>query len=327
MYEGDSYDTEAEFRLSLEAPPQSPVTYYYETVDGKATVEDGDYRYASGQVTFPSGVQEATVSVWIIANRSRERDEEFALHVYPEGGDPAEATTAECMIIDDDKWPLWKMVGFWKFEEEYGTSTTDYSGYGNHAILTDDGNWGDGVDGSATLFSQDADYVTINTDNWSTTQGTISLWANASQFSDRPQYIFGHASVPWSNRIQLYTESSDGNLNLGLGDNHRLGTNLIQLTPREWHHIALTWREGFFSLYVDARLIAQGTYFGLEELSPTADLGNTGYPTERDQSFQGRIDEVLIYAIDLTAEDIDVLYQATTGELFNAAEPAWQLYR
>jgi hypothetical protein len=132
-------------------------------------------------------------------------------------------------------------------------------------------------------------------------RGTVSLWAYPTN-SSGIEYLFGHTADPWSNRIQIYLDN--GNLCIGLGSSHITRTNITALMTQTWHHIALTWDGTSYDIYVDAVSEATGTYSGLTRLSTLADIGNNGNPEERNEGFNGLIDEVRIYDRALTANEI-----------------------
>src|SRR5258708_6123065 len=53
--EGNAGTRALAFAVTLSAPSDAPVTITYATADGSATLADGDYRAASGSLTFAAG--------------------------------------------------------------------------------------------------------------------------------------------------------------------------------------------------------------------------------------------------------------------------------
>jgi hypothetical protein len=80
----------------------------------------------------------------------------------------------------------------------------------------------------------------------------------------------------------------------------------MTLATETWYHIALTWDNGDYVVYVDGVAAAADVYDGLDELMPIADIGNDGRSddTNRTEGFGGLIDEVLIYDQALSAASI-----------------------
>lgn len=204
----------------------------------------------------------------------------------------------------------------WALDEDSGVLVHDSSSSKKHGL-----NFGslwaptEGKFGGAALFGQtEADYIRVSTVKLSASEGTISVWVNLAPDPqpDRVRYIFGHsASGSYSNRIQLYMDVYDRELDLGLGDSHTRATGIQTLMPETWYHIVLTWDHGDYVVYVDGLAEATGTYTGLSDpLTTMADVGNNGLL--HDQSFYGLIDEVCFY--DYALSDAEAAYLAGITE-------------
>jgi len=162
--------------------------------------------------------------------------------------------------------------------------------------------------GGALDFNGDDTAVEIGTSGMDPLQGTVSLWAYASSFDGRAplhHYLFGHTSTTeWTDTIQLYTYEGGNRLFLGLGDTHNRHADIQTLNTHAWYHIALTWNGTEYAVYVNGVEKATGLYTGLSTLGPVAEIGNTGNPTYRIESWHGLIDDVRIYNQVLDANDI-----------------------
>lgn len=160
----------------------------------------------------------------------------------------------------------------------------------------------------ALEFNGDDTSVEIGTSSMNAAQGTISLWAYASSFDGRAplhHYLFGHTSTTsWTDKIQLYTYEQSNRLYLGIGDEHAKHPDIQTLSTNTWYHIALTWDPNEYIVYVDGASRATGNYTGLSTLGSIADIGNTGNPTYRIESWHGLIDDVRIYDRVLDANDV-----------------------
>ena len=149
------------------------------------------------------------------------------------------------------------------------------------------------IDG-ADEWNQNTDYVSVNTTGMSVSSGTLSLWGKAQSFSDI-QYFFGHTTTPaFSDLIQIYINDTDGNLGLGLGDDHVKAENISKLNTNTWYHLVLTWDDSQYTVYVNGSNTSYGSYSGLSTLNESVDIGNNGDSNTRNQALDGSIDEVRI---------------------------------
>ena len=166
--------------------------------------------------------------------------------------------------------------------------------------------WADDGIGQAFSFNGPDDLIEVSTDQWQSGQGTVALWAKAKNFTrseEESNYLFGHTTQPpYQNRIQLYTNGPEGYLNLGLGDSHAAHADIVKLATGVWYHIALTWDESHYQVYVDGEQKASGTYTGLAELSTSAQIGNNG--GKGDQPFDGIIGDVRVFSYPLSREEV-----------------------
>ncbi len=190
------------------------------------------------------------------------------------------------------------LTGHWTFEEGTGEIALDISGLGNDGLLLNGTTW---TETNEVAFDGVDDAVEILTLGWIPDTGTIATWVTPQEIAGI-KYIFGHTVGTWSDRIQLYT--TDGSLNLGLGDSHTVQLNIAQLEVETKYHIALTWDTGSYAVYIDGTEISNGTYTGLSEINTSADLGNTGNPSFRSEAFQGTIGETKTWSRALSADEV-----------------------
>jgi len=196
---------------------------------------------------------------------------------------------------------------YWALDEDAGSLAHDSISSANHGTVIG-AVWAptEGKFDGAVRFGQtEGDRIEVPTTKLSASQGTVSLWGRLAPDPQpsRVRYLFGHsASQSYRNRIQLYMDNSDRQLDLGLGDSHTRATDIQTLLPETWYHIALTWDRGNFIVYVDGLAKATGTYAGLSNpLTILADIGNNG--RVHDQSFNGLIDDVRFYDYALSAAE------------------------
>ena len=203
------------------------------------------------------------------------------------------------------------LVGHWALDESAGDSAFDSSGQGNDGTLYGAGlAWmpGKGMVGGALSFDGNAhtECVEIPMSQMSVSAGTVALWARIGMDPQVPdtRYVFGHTTIPaYSDRIQLYMDGSNTELDVGLGDSHVQHLSVATLTPGFWYHLALTWQDGSYSVYVNGDQLADGVYTGLTALNSVAHIGNNGYTTP-SQIFNGLIDDVRLYSRALMGEEV-----------------------
>jgi len=212
------------------------------------------------------------------------------------------------------------LVGYWKFDESSGMTAADSAGRDNDGTLSIEVSWTTGkIHGGVLYGGQSPAHIEVPTTGMSALVGTVAMWVYL--YTPQPsqtRYFFGHTTQPaYANRIQLYMDGGDTELDLGLGDSHISRTGIITLEIQRWYHVGVTWDNSNYNVYVDGVAMAQGTYTGLMSLHPFAWIGNDGNPvTDGTQGFGGILDEVRIYNRVLTQVEIQQVMIGTPGAAF-----------
>jgi hypothetical protein len=223
--------------------------------------------------------------------------------------------------------PAWAqdgLIGYWPLDEAEGTVAADVSGTGNDGALRADVQWqpdGGNVGGALLWGSVDATSgIEIATTDMSYLRGTVMLWGNMTEPQPaRTKYFLGHTTQPsYANRIQLYMDSGNTMLDLGLGDSHTRQTDILTLPTETWLHLALTWDTGDYVIYLDGEEIASGSYAGMTTLGDFMDIGNDGSLSQRTEAFDGLLDEVKFF--DRALEPAEIR-RAMLGRVELAANP------
>jgi P pilus assembly chaperone PapD len=221
-----------------------------------------------------------------------------------------------------------ELVGWWKLDESAGTNAADSSGKGYDGTLVG-ADWAPTsgkFDGAVSFNIVDFnDRVDVPITEMSASVGSISLWGKFPGTRTGIRYFFGHTSIPatgYSDRIQLYMDNDDTQLDLGLGDSHVRHANIMTLSIDTWYHIVLTWDTGDYIVYVDTDVKASGTYTGLNTLASVASIGNDGRQTPDNGAFYGLLDDVRVYNYKLGQDDVNDLFNAGVTPPGQATNPS-----
>lgn len=106
--EGDSGTTDAVFTVTLSAASGRTTTVHYATANGTASVAEGDYLAATGNVTIPAGVTGGTITVQVNGDTLYEADETFKVSLSaPDGATIArgKGTGTGTILADGDVMP------------------------------------------------------------------------------------------------------------------------------------------------------------------------------------------------------------------------------
>jgi regulation of enolase protein 1 (concanavalin A-like superfamily) len=212
-------------------------------------------------------------------------------------------------------------LGYWAFDEGSGTTVKDSSGKGNAGTLMGGATWADGKFGKAVKLDGVDDYVQVahNANLCVTGEVTVSVWVYAER-TDGPaasgyQGIVAKGNAPRS--YSLYTTAA-GPLHFSTGPSGAyIGTtSSTPLPTKQWVHVAVKVEGGqhkYFINGVAAGVGGAGTVLpGAGDTSPVV-IGRTAEGASR--SFQGMIDDVRIYDLALTDQQI--------LDLFNNKPPVW----
>jgi len=228
------------------------------------------------------------------------------------------------------------LVSYFKMDEGGGTFAADSSGNGNHGTLIGETlEWVPGYDGGALgcsvpVDAEVEDRLEFPTTGMSTAAGTVSVWASLAdpQPSTRGRYIFGHTAQPqWNSRIQIYMQ--DGSepsrlLDIGLGSGgtgHALETDIMEMPLNEWTHVALTWANGGFVVYVNSEKVADGTHPEMTlPLAPVANFGNDGSNAPYE-AFCGMLDEGRVYNRAISAAEVKEIFELPAAPRVKAWGP------
>jgi uncharacterized repeat protein (TIGR02543 family) len=294
-----STDTTPPSIVSVSASEASVVITFSESLDTTSAEQTSNYSVNNGVSITAASLDTDTVTLTTSAHTEGSYTL-TVINVQDTSGNTMPSTTIDYEYDNG-------LVAHWKFDDGSGNSAVDSSGNSNTGILVNGPTWTTGKFNGGLSFDGLDDTVEIGTADLNSGAGTIALWGYAVSFAPTTQYLFGHASQPWANRIQLYTDDQEGYLDLGLGNSHSTHTRIHNLDTQRWYHIALNWDGSNYTVYVDGSAQATGAYSGLSMLETYADIGNAGNRANRTEGFNGTIDEVRLYIRALSASEVSGL--------------------
>ena len=234
--------------------------------------------------------------------------------------------------------PVGSAVGYWKFDEGYGTTANNSGTLGstldgtfkNSPTWSNSGRFNKGI-----LFDGLNDYVNVSSNTAIKYTGgdfTVSLWFNPDPTDNSSNII----SKPWNGGGQYnYRLTSSGganptpSLNLTGATSYNLSFGKT-MSAGAWHQLTFTIdSNALVKLYIDGTLANSGTHtisswtpgsgdanlsLVIGSLYPYGEgwAGNTGY------SAMGTIDEVKIYNLALTEDQIKTDYNQGKGMVFGS---------
>jgi len=205
------------------------------------------------------------------------------------------------------------IVGMWLFDEGSGKIAKDSSGNGNDGTL-EGPDWVDGKFGKALDFNGASDYVDAGNDPITDTNGTkilsISAWVKRATNTSK---------------VLVAIRRSPGGYILGVGVTGA-SANQIKMTKfaivdiylgtfpqdTDWHHLVGVWDEKGQTAYIDG--VVNGNSADTANFS-SASAGKLliGGDTNDQGYTDGAIDDVGIFNVALTADDVKNIYNNGLG--------------
>ncbi len=209
------------------------------------------------------------------------------------------------------------LVGYWKMDENTGTTTADTSGNGNTGTLGTGNSapgWSPGMYGVGLSFDGSNDYVSITGfgNSAPTDDITISLWIKTST-KQQSAFMFNPDSN--SNRINFHPCYINGITYWDFGDiatGGRLSySNPSHCSSPSWQHYTLvsSHTDNYMAIYRNGIREAYGNSHGHFSRTNT-DLWIGGI---KDYSLNGSLDEVRIYDRALSPVEVQQLYNWAPG--------------
>ncbi|NTV30966.1 DUF2341 domain-containing protein [candidate division WWE3 bacterium] len=226
--------------------------------------------------------------------------------------------------------PVSGSVGYWKFDEGYGTTAQDSTPNDNDLTLsaaawTNSGKFNKAWDGNGARWlsrADDSDYDFVASDDFA-----ISLWAKSDGSSNPAtrEIILNKVDTSTSNLGYAMSFENTGAVRFAINDDTDVSVESISTTADMydglWHYYTFVKQNtSSISLYVDGRLIAQDN-----SLSENGSLANDGALIVADNDavnnlgeFTGDIDELKIYRAVMYLSDIQTEYNTGKAVVMGA---------
>lgn len=227
--------------------------------------------------------------------------------------------------------PLGSAVGYWKFDEGYGT-TANNSGNGGSAL---NGNlsgstvpsWtNSGKFGKALSFNGTSAYIAMPSDASAlkiTSDITLSAWINLTNTSSTHDIICKYTGTASTSAYCLYTDTN-GKLNMSVvnstGPAIVTTTGTKTLSSSTWYHVVgvLNTTLGSVDLYVNGVLDKHNTTSIPTTLQNPTTILDIGAENAGSDLFAGTIDEPKVYNFALTADEVKTEYNRGSSLVLGA---------
>jgi hypothetical protein len=205
------------------------------------------------------------------------------------------------------------LMGWWKFDEDWGTKALDWSGHGYHGTLVNGPQWASGLLNGALQFDGLNDYVSLPIGSVinSLSSATFITWVNWARIGANTQRIF---DIGTGTAAYMFLIPGNGGGGGSMQFNITTAGGTVTLTASSlaagWHHVVVVTNgvSKTIQLYVDGAIVASGSTTVLP-----SDLGNTtnnwlGRSQAGDYTwFTGLLDDFRIYKRAFTQDDIGKL--------------------
>ena len=139
---------------------------------------------------------------------------------------------------------------------------------------------------------------------------TTVFWFKTTTVRDHSWVKWGVNSPSQKYYIRAHVRGDECNLRVEVNSGNNFGTD--DVCDGEWHHCAVVFPEGSdavkdHDLYVDGKLqVKEGTEFAMDTSTDTQEV-NIGAPLANHTFMIGSFDEVAIFNVDLSLDQIDAI--------------------
>jgi len=204
------------------------------------------------------------------------------------------------------------LIGWWKFDENEGSTAADSSGNGNDGLLQGDPVWQPdlGKFAGALAFDGSGDYVKIDNESKFdiTSQITISAWVNITSVPAEWTAIVTKGDSAW----RLSTEYANRGFHFAVSGSAWLNGQR-SVSANQWHHVVGVYDGSQIRTYIDGELdVSRAWNEGISSNDYPVYIGGNAEQTGR--FWHGLIDDVRIYNYALKEADIIALYNESVSK-------------
>jgi hypothetical protein len=217
---------------------------------------------------------------------------------------------ADGSVVTGDVWSFstGRLIGWWKFDEGTGSRAMDSSGMSHDGVLKnmEEGNWIEGMIGSALGFDGIDDHVatTLDIDQGGATSITMAAWVYPTSTSEGKHQVISSDDLYWDWSLlrvgkRWHAFTGDGSWDSG-----------FSVDLNKWQHVAVVFKPNKdVVFYKNGNSRSRGA-------APVPDTSDNDImigdnPGRWDEYFAGRIDDVRIYNYALSDDEMAAIYESS----------------
>ncbi|MDD3926772.1 MAG: LamG domain-containing protein, partial [bacterium] len=328
-----------QYRMTADAAGGDSQWHYWSGVKTSTTIQTGQWYHVTGIKTgdtmklYLNGVKERELTCLFGYTMDSSQVSNLVMGDSPFCGRLDEVCVYPAVLNDEiiDQHAQQPITGRWALDETSGTTATDRSGNGNNGTLTNMTTpdcWVNGKIGKALQFDGVDDYVNCGSGSSLdiTDKLTIEAWIKPADTNS------GYHMIACKSSFTYFFAVNSGKLSLLIGkyvppNSWSWNVVLISdtvLSSNNWYHVAGTYdsASGEAKLYINGALskTLTGTAQAIAS-KPTAWLSVGSYSSYANAYyFNGIIDELNIYPVALSADEIARHYNTLTAGRWNMDE-------
>jgi len=205
------------------------------------------------------------------------------------------------------------LIGWWKFDEGYGSTALDWSGHENHGTLEGKPQWIEGVMNGGLNLSGGG-YVAINdvVDDITSTNITLSAWVKTTQANEGEVFAANDSGSDYA----LMFGVQDGNPYRWDGGDQQYPP---AINDGQWHMLTYVRDGSAGYIYVDAVQRATYSTSFTWDIVTRWSIGQEWDDSSPSDFYVGMVDDVRIYNKALTQAEV---VELTRGDLLAAWNPS-----
>ena len=207
------------------------------------------------------------------------------------------------------------LVAYWNFDE--GSGDTLHSSIGGYNGTIYGATWASGISGSALYFDADAERVEFSSPVLNTPPYTFCAWVKALPLTSSSRYILANGGETGDSYGIVMLIQDNNQFEIGCKDATGYGGANFLPPSTDWTYLCGVW-DGTYGndkvkLYLNGSLAATANTAHSDAGDPLNMVIGSNSVSPTIAGWRGLIDEVRIYDRALSAEEIQMLYNAGTG--------------